>query len=72
MTPAVRLRQAAHRLRTGEANVCRADLDEPLAAWLDLMARIADFAAERGYRTSSQTAAALAVADVILAGDDHA
>lgn len=41
-----------------------------LAALLSVHARIAEFAAERGYRTADQTAAALDLANAIL-GDDR-
>jgi hypothetical protein len=41
-------------------------LAEPLAVWLDVMARVAEFAETRGYPTADQTRAALAFADVLL------
>lgn len=41
-------------------------LAEPLATWLEVMSGVAECDAERGFKTSAQTEAALAVARVIL------
>lgn len=64
-SPAERLREAARVAR--DRAFVDPDFGDLLAAWLDVAARIAEHAAARGYQTNEQTAAALALADALLA-----
>jgi hypothetical protein len=70
-SPAERLREAARLLRSQPFTFFQVevalDVAEPLAAWLDVAANFADYAAAEGADSNVHIAAPLALADALLA-----